>query len=120
MSEMNKLTGIQKIAVLLAVVNRETAARLLKVFDVDEQERITQGVLELENLDLTTDAIKEIIDEFRKLLESGGSAMPNVEKTLTELLSQVLGPEEAKKRLVQLREESRTSHPFRGLRGIRG
>jgi flagellar motor switch protein FliG len=46
--------------------------------------------------------------------------LPNVEKTLAELLSQVHGPDEARKRLVQLREESRTSHPFRSLRGIRG
>src|SRR5262245_53937994 len=117
---MNKLTGIQKIAVLLAVVNRECAARLLRVFDPDEQQRITQGILELENLELTAESMKEIIDEFRKLLQSGGSAMPNVEKTLAELLAQLHGPDDAKKRLVQLREESRTTHPFRGLRGIRG
>jgi flagellar motor switch protein FliG len=117
---MNKLRGIQKIAVLLAVVSRETAGRLLRVFDADEQQRITQAILELENLDLTSDSIKEIIGEFRELLQSGGSAMPNVEKTLSELLSQVHGPDDAKKRLVQLREESYTIHPFRGLRGIRG
>jgi flagellar motor switch protein FliG len=117
---MANLTGIQRIAILLAVVGRETAGRLLRVFDADEQQRITQAVLELENLDLTADAVKGIIDEFRKLLAHGGTAMPNVEKTLSELLSQLHGPEEAKKKLVQLREESRTSHPFRGLRGIRG
>jgi flagellar motor switch protein FliG len=116
----NKLNGIQKIAVLLAVVNRECAARLLRVFDADEQQRITQGVLELENIDLSATDLKDIIDEFRELLETGGSAMPNVEKTLAELLSQVHGADDAKKRLAQLREESRTSHPFRGLRGIRG
>ena len=117
---LSNLTGIQRIAILLAVVGRETAARLLRVFDADEQQRITQAVLELENLELTADAVKDIIDEFRKLLQSGGTAMPNVEKTLAELLSVVHGPDEARKRLVQLREESRTSHPFRGLRGIRG
>jgi flagellar motor switch protein FliG len=117
---MTKLTGLQKVAVLLSVVTRETAARLLRVFDADEQQRITQAILELEALELTSDSIKEIVDEFRKLLESGGSAMPNVEKTLTELLAQIHGPDDAKKRLVQLREESRTTHPFRGLRGIRG
>ena len=96
---MNKLKGIQKIAVLLAVVSRETAGRLLRVFDADEQQRITQAILELENLDLTSDSIKEIIGEFRELLQSGGSAMPNVEKTLSELLSQVHGPDDAKKRM---------------------
>jgi flagellar motor switch protein FliG len=115
-----KLTGIQKIAVLLSFVNRDCAGRLLKVFDPDEQQRITQAVLELENVDLTTGDLEGIIDEFQKLLESGGSAMPNVEKTLAELLSQLHGSEDAKRRLAQLREESRTTHPFRGLRGIRG
>jgi flagellar motor switch protein FliG len=117
---MANLTGIQRIAVLLSVVGRETAGRLLRAFDGDEQARITQAVLELENLELTKDGVKEIIDEFRKLLQSGGTAMPNVEKTLGELLSQIHGPDEAKKKLVQLREESRTTHPFRGLRGLRG
>ena len=91
---MAKLNGIQKIAVLLAVVNRECAARLLRVFDGDEQQRIAQAVLELENLDLSMDAMKEIVDEFRTLLQTGGSAVPNVEKTLAELaptLGDVLG-----------------------------
>jgi flagellar motor switch protein FliG len=117
---MNKLTGIQKIAVLLAVVKRDCAVRLLRSFDADEQQRITQAILELENLDLTSESTQEIVSEFRKLLQTGGSAIPNVEKTLTEILSQVVGPDDARKRLAQLREESRTSHPFRGLRGIRG
>jgi flagellar motor switch protein FliG len=115
-----KLNGMQKVAVLMSVVNRETAARLLRQFEDDEQQRITQAILELENMDLDEASIVSIIDEFRKLLVSGGSAIPNVEKTLSELLSHVHGLEDAKKRLAQLREESKTSHPFRALRGIRG
>ncbi len=117
---MAKLSGIQKIAVVLAVVNRETAVKLLKTFEEDEQQMITQALLELENLDLDESSITSIVDEFRKLLKEGGSAITNIEKTLNELLAHVHGPEEARKRITQLREESKTSHPFRALRGLKG
>ena len=46
-----KLSGIQKIAVLFAVLGEDGAAKVMATFQADEQERFGQAMVELARLD---------------------------------------------------------------------
>jgi flagellar motor switch protein FliG len=114
-----KLNGAQKIAVLLAVSGAETAAKLLRQFEEDEQRRIEQAMLEVDRLRLDEESLKAVMDDFKKLLEFGTAALPNVEKSLVDMLAAIHGGDAARRRIEELRSNLRADHPFRQLRGLR-
>lgn len=114
-----KLNGAQKIAVLMAVSGGETAAKLLRQFEDDEQKRIEQAMLEVDRLRLDEECLKAVFEDFRKLLEFGTAALPNVEKSLADMLAAVHGGDAARRRIEELRSNLRADHPFRQLRGLR-
>ncbi|MAG55207.1 MAG: hypothetical protein CMJ83_02845 [Planctomycetes bacterium] len=114
-----QLKGIQKVAVLLAVVGDEAASSVMAEFDTDEQGRIGQAMVELEETDIDESVINGVIDEFREMLQSGVVFRSNLGKTLTGMMENLYGPEEGKERLSTIRDASRSQYPFRALRGIR-
>jgi flagellar motor switch protein FliG len=114
-----KLTGAQKIAVLLAVAGPEASAHLLRQFEEDEQRRIEQAMLEVERMKLDDDSVQGVVEDFRKLVDHGVTALPNVEKRLADILSSIHGGEAAKRRIEEHRANLRDDHPFHRLRGVR-
>lgn len=116
---MAKLNGIQKIAVLLAVLGDEAASKVMAEFDRDEQKRIGQAMVELEETDLEEKVINGVIEEFREMLASGVVFRSHLGKTLTGMMERLHGHDEGQARLGRIRDEARSRHPFRGLRGIR-
>lgn len=114
-----KLSGIQKIAVLLAVLGDDAAAKIMGEFERDEQERIGQAMVELEETDIDEKIINRVVDEFREMLASGVVFRSNLGKTLNGMMERLHGPEEGRQQLGRIRNKSRSRFPFRGLRGIR-
>ncbi len=113
------LSGIHKVAVLMALVGADMAARLLKQFELDEQASIMKAMHELEDMELDEESIHATLEDFRSLLASGGSAIPNLEKTLVEVLNKAYGADETRRRLAEMKEEAKVTFPFRALRGLR-
>lgn len=116
---MADLNGIQKIAVLLAVLGEEAASKVMGEFERDEQKRIGQAMVELEETDIDEKVINGVIDEFHEMLASGVVFRSNLGKTLSGMMQRLHGEEEGRARLGRIRDESRSRFPFRGLRGIR-
>ncbi len=114
-----KLSGIQKIAVLLGVLGDATAAKIMASFEVDEQDRIGQAMVELEETDLDENVINRIVDEFREMLAAGVVFRSNLGKTLDGMMENLHGEEDGRRRIARIREKSRSRFPFRGLRGIK-
>lgn len=112
---MDPLKGVQKIAVLLAGLGDEAAARVLAVFDEDEQERIGQAMVELEDENLGEEVVAAVVEEFKTMVKSGVGFRSHVGRTLQTVLNRLYGADEAAKRLSRIREESRSRHPFRPL-----
>jgi flagellar motor switch protein FliG len=119
MATDTSLSGIHKVAVLMALVGADMAARLLKQFESDEQAAITKAMLDLEDMEVDEESIRGTLEDFRTLLATGGSAIPNLEKTLVEVLNKAYGADETRRRLAEMKEEAKVTYPFRSLRGLR-
>ena len=116
---MPKLRGIDKTAILLAAIGPEAASRVVAMLDEDEQERVGQAMLELEETAIDDDMIQAVIAEFREQLFSRGALGTRIGKALESMLQSIHGEEEGRRRLDRIREEARSRHPFRALRGIK-
>jgi len=116
---VSKLTGVHKIAVLLAALGEDAASRIMMELDSDEQRRVGQAMVELEEADVDEALVDEVIDEFREMIASGVVFCSNLGKTLDGLMERIHGEDDGKQRVSQIREASRSQHPFRALRGIR-
>ena len=116
---MARLTGVEKIAILLATLGKEASARVVKNFEPDEQERIGQAMLELEETVIEESMIAGVLADFRKQLFSRGSLRARMGKALEEMMNSLFDEGEAQRRIECLRDETRSRHPFRGLRGIK-
>ena len=114
-----QLSGIQKIAVLFAVLGEDGAAKVMGTFQADEQERIGQAMVELEELELEDEVVSAVIDEFRSLLASGVVFRSHLGKTLQGVMSRLHGEQDGGAHLERIRDEARSRFPFRGLRGVR-
>jgi flagellar motor switch protein FliG len=114
-----KLSGPQKIAVIMAVAGPEAAALLLREFESDEQRMIEQAMLEVDRLKLDEPSLKGVIEDFHKLLERGATALPNIEKRLGDILTNLHGSDVARRRIDEHRANLQDDFPFRTLRGLR-
>lgn len=114
-----KLSGIQKIAVLLGVLGDPAAGKLMASFEADEQDRIGQAMVELEETDIDEDVINRLVDEFRDLLAAGVVFRSNLGKTLGGMMESLHGEEEGRRWIARIRAKARSRFPFRGLRGIK-
>jgi flagellar motor switch protein FliG len=114
-----KLKGVQKVAVLLAVLGDEASAEVMSRFDPHEQERVGQAMVELEEQDLEESVIAEVVQEFKDMCASGVAFRSNLTRTLAGMMGRLYGADEASERLTVIRDESRSRQPFRVLRGIR-
>ncbi len=116
---MSNLTGVQKIAVLLAVLGEDGAAKVLAVFTPEEQDRIGQAMVELEDTDIDEGVVQESLNELRHMVQSGVVFRSRVGRTLEAVMNKLYSKEEAEKRLSRIHEESRSRNPLRCLRGLR-
>jgi flagellar motor switch protein FliG len=116
---MAKLKGIEKIAILLAALGKEASSQVIQHLEPDEQERIGHTMLELEETVIEENLISSVLTEFRNQLFSGGSLRTRMGKALEEMMTSVFEEGEAQQRIERIREETKSKHPFRGLRGIK-
>ncbi len=116
---MIHLSGVQKIAVLLATVGEEGAAKVLGVFSPEEQDRIGQAMVELEDTDIDEGVVQDSLSEFRQMAQSGVVFRSRVGRTLDTVMNRLYSKEEAERRLSRIHEESRSRNPLRCLRGLR-
>lgn len=117
---MSNLKGIQKSAILLAALGEEAAAEVLKLLDEEEQERLGQAMLQLEEADVGEEYIVEVLEEFKKTLLSGSVLRSQMGRSMQRMMERVYGPEEGRRRCERIRTETADRFPFRGLRGING
>lgn len=114
-----KMTGAQKIAVLMAVAGPDAATKLLRQFEEDEQRRIEQAMLEVDRMKLDDASLAGILDDFNRLIERGSAALPNIEKRLNDMLASIHGGDAGRRRVEEHRANLLDDHPFRQLRGLR-
>ena len=116
---MAQFKGVQKVALLMAAIGEESAAKVLSILDPEEQDWVGQALVELEEETIKDDAIGAILGEFRDLLYSGSNFQAGLGRTLRGVLTRAHGEEEGIRRLERIRRESRSRFPFRALRGIK-
>lgn len=115
----NNLRGIQKIAVLLTVIGEESSSKVMAGFDSDEQMRIGQAMVELEDAEIGEDVVQSTLDEFRQMLASGVAFRAQFGKALGKMFTKLYGNDEATKRVSRIREDSKSRFPFRPLMLLR-
>lgn len=116
---MSNLSGVQKIAVLLGVLGEDGAAKVLAAFTTEEQDRIGQAMVELEDTDIDESVVLEALTELRGMAQSGVVFRSRIGRTLDAVMNRLYGKDEAEKRLSRIHEESRSRNPLRCLRGLR-
>lgn len=117
--DRQQLSGVQKVALLMAEIGEEAATKVMSCLDEEEQERIGQALVELDEDALTRETVEGVLSEFQGLLRGGSHLQSGFGRTLQGLLTRTHGAEEAERRLERIKEQARSKHPFRGLRGLR-
>ena len=102
--ELNSLTGVEKVTVLLLALGRPKAAQLLKRMDAEEIRLIARAANRLPTV--SVDALARLVEEFAQMFSSGvkfvgtSSEVKNLladvmsEEEITELLADEAGREE--------------------------
>jgi len=109
-----RAAGARKAAILVALVDQETAARLLAHLEKEEQERITLEIVRLESAPPSREERDAVLREFAGLqaahqfLEQGGVAYAR------RVLEKIYPAEEVR-RIIETVEASTRPSPFRFL-----
>jgi flagellar motor switch protein FliG len=90
-TNLSRLTGAEKVAVLLLALGKTKAAQILKRFDADELKLITRSAADLTNI--TASDLDSLVEEFAKKFATGIKFVGTA-KELENLLAAVMTEDE--------------------------
>lgn len=116
MAPQYKITGIQKIAVMMLAMGSDVSAKILKQYFTEEE--IEKIYLQVAQIDAVPENVKdEVLKEFWELAEAQQYLLSGGVKVAKELLEKTVGSQRAKEivnRLVAVRKK----FPFSSLRKV--
>jgi len=108
-TSFDNLEGIQKAAILMVALDRETASSILRKLQRESVEELTREIVRVENV--STDVREKVVSEFynlllaRQYMDTGGLGLAR------SLLEQTLPPDEAR-RIIEALEHQVYEQPF--------
>lgn len=112
-----KLTGKQKVAIVLLNIDRKVATDILKTFSHTELLELGLTMSEMEKLCLDNETIEKIMEEFMTLSKDS-SVLSQSTNQLFLMLKDAVGEAKAREIMEQLKNEG-SLQPFDTLRGMK-
>jgi flagellar motor switch protein FliG len=97
-----KLTDIEKSAVVMMSIGRDTAAEVMKLLSQPEISRVSAAMARLSNI--PKGGVASVLQEFVDLMTQEGLIGLGAEKYLSEVLEKALGKEKAERLVGRLRQ----------------
>ena len=101
-----KLTGVQKAAALLISLGADSCAKVFKMLENDEVERLASAITRIQRLE--TEDTEFIIDEFYDGISTNAVSTQGGLAYATAVLSKALGTEKAMNAIDRIRENTRS------------
>ncbi|MGL5354459.1 MAG: flagellar motor switch protein FliG, partial [Clostridium sp.] len=108
--DANKLTGIQKSAILFITLGPEASAGILKKLPESEIQKITYEIANISSV--SSVQREEILSEFLEINKARDYILEGGMDYARELLSKALGPQRAGEILSRVSEETQQYRPF--------
>ena len=105
-----KLTGIQKSALLFITLGPEASANILKRLPESEIQKITYEIANISSV--TSEQRHKILEEFLEMNKAKDYLVEGGIDYARELLSKALGPQRASEILRKIAEASQINRPF--------
>lgn len=115
MKSMNGLTGIQKVAIVLTTLDPDTAANLIKEFDIEQIALITAEMSKIEHVD--KQYVEQVIRDLSKELRAFKTGVQYDGSTVKKLLEKAVGSQKSEEILTSIDEGAILPVPFYALRG---
>jgi flagellar motor switch protein FliG len=115
--QKKQMSGPERIAILFRVLGADFAKMMSDLLRPEEVTRIGEAMLRFENTPPSADSVKKTLDDFQSTMSKGG-IFANVTETLQELFNAKFGAKDGPRLLSEVRVNSQTDSPFKGLQGV--
>src|SRR3989304_3624002 len=110
MNTVKKLTGIQKVAIILSTLDADTAANLIKEFDDVEIAAISGEMTNFDRID--NELVEEVLNDLSKELKLSKKGVKYDNNSFKKLLAKAVGPQKSEEILTSVEEGTLFPMPF--------
>lgn len=111
---VRKISGIQKVAIILSTLDAETAATLIKEFNDEEIAAISGEMTNFDRID--KELVETVLDDLSKELKLNKKAVKYDNNSFKKLLEKAVGAQKSEEILTSAEEGSLFPAPFYPLR----
>lgn len=109
-----ELTGIQKVAIVLTTLDADTAANIIKEFDVEQIALITAEMSKIEHVNRKD--VESVIKDLNKEMKLAKGGVQYDSGTFRKLLDKAIGSEKSEEIITSIEEGAILPVPFYALR----
>ena len=110
MNTVKKLTGIQKVAILLSTLDADTAANLIKEFDDEQIAAISGEMTSFDRID--NELVEEVLNDLSKELKLSKKGVKYDNNSFKKLLAKAVGTQKSEEILTSVEEGTLFPMPF--------
>lgn len=111
---MGKLTGIQKVAILLSTLDADTAAEVIKEFNDEQIAAVTSAMTDIERID--KELVESVLGDLASELKSNKRVVKYDNNSFKKLLEKAIGVQKSEEIITSVEEGSLFPVPFSALR----
>src|SRR5574337_397557 len=101
---MVKLTGIQKVAILLSTLDADTAAEVIKEFNDEQIAAVTSAMTDIERID--KELVESVLGDLASELKSNKRVVKYDNNSFKKLLEKAIGVQKSEEIITSVEEGS--------------
>ncbi|MEP9412116.1 MAG: flagellar motor switch protein FliG [Candidatus Brocadia sp.] len=111
---MEDLTGIQKVAILLSTLDADTAAEVIKEFNEEQIAAVTAAISDIERID--KELVEKVLRDLSHELKSNERLVKYDSNSFKKLLERAIGVQKSEEIITSVQEGTIFPVPFSALR----
>lgn len=111
---MEDLTGIQKVAILLSTLDADTAAEVIKEFNEEQIAAVTAAISDIERID--KEVVEKVLRDLSHELKSNERLVKYDSNSFKKLLERAIGVQKSEEIITSVQEGTIFPVPFSALR----